>query len=140
VTTTPRTRTVGAVWEEGMRCRVTAGRFELVADEPESAGGTDLGPQPTDLLLAALASCFAMAVAYAARKRDIVLADLAVSATGVYDGPGFADLTLEVSSSHDAAELERLVTAAKRLCYFSNTFRNQPDITVSITEAISPPR
>jgi putative redox protein len=128
-----KTRTVDAVWEEGMRCTVTAGRFELVVDEPESAGGTDLGPQPTDLLLAAFASCFAMAMAYSARKRDIRLADLAVSATGVYNGPGFDDLRLAVTSSHDPAELGRLVAAAERLCYVSNTFRNQPEITVEVT-------
>jgi uncharacterized OsmC-like protein len=133
VTTTQRTRKVDAVWEEGMRCTVTAGRFELVADEPESAGGTDQGPQPTDLLLAALASCFAMAIAWSARKRGVELADLAVSATGVYSGPGFDDLTLEVSSSHDPAELARLVTAAERLCYVSNTIRNRPEIAVEIT-------
>ena len=133
MTTTQRTRTVDAVWEEGMRCTVTAGQFTLVADEPESAGGTDLGPQPTDLLLAALASCFAMALAYSARKRGVVLADLAVSATGVYNGPGFDDLRVEVTSSHNPAELARLVSAAERLCYVSNTFRNHPEISVEIT-------
>jgi len=135
VTTTQRTRTVDAVWEEGMRCTVTAGRFRFVADEPESAGGTDEGPQPTDLLLAALASCFTMAVAFAARKRGVTLEDLAVSATGVYNGPGFDDLRVAVSSSHDAADLARLVTAAERLCYVSNTFRNHPEITVEVTAA-----
>lgn len=135
MTTTQRTRTVDAVWEEGMRCTVTAGRFRFVADEPESAGGTDEGPQPTDLLLAALASCFTMAVAFAARKRGVTLEDLAVSATGVYNGPGFDDLRVAVSSSHDAADLARLVTAAERLCYVSNTFRNHPEITVEVTAA-----
>ena len=33
---------------------ITVGRHRLVADEPVSAGGTDIGPGPYDLLLAGL--------------------------------------------------------------------------------------
>lgn len=39
---------------EGFAQEITAGRHRLIADEPVSTGGTDLGPEPYDLLLAAL--------------------------------------------------------------------------------------
>lgn len=133
MTSTQTSRTVNAVWEEGMRCTVTAGRFTLVVDEPESAGGTDQGPQPTDLLLASVASCFAMAMAYSAKKRGVRLTDLSVDATGVYKGPSFSDIRIEVTSAHDPDELRKLVAAAERVCYVSNTFRNKPELTVDIT-------
>ena len=39
---------------EGFVQEVTAGPHRLIADEPVSAGGTDRGPGPYELLLAAL--------------------------------------------------------------------------------------
>ena len=40
----------------GFAQEITVGRHHLLADEPASAGGTDTGPGPYDLLLAALGS------------------------------------------------------------------------------------
>ncbi len=38
----------------GFAQEIRAGRHRLLADEPIAAGGTDTGPGPYDLLLAAL--------------------------------------------------------------------------------------
>ena len=54
----------------GFAQAITVGRHELVCDEPTDVGGSDTGPTPYDLLLAALGSCTSMTVAmYARRKR-----------------------------------------------------------------------
>lgn len=115
---------ITAYWEGGYRCRMPVRKFEVVADEPPEAGGTDTGPAPTELFMASLASCFAMAVAHAGRKRGIELADLAVRTRGRYRGLGFDAITVEVISSHPREEMEELVERAISYCYVSNTLRN----------------
>jgi uncharacterized OsmC-like protein/alpha-beta hydrolase superfamily lysophospholipase len=48
---------------------ITAGAHRFLADEPVTAGGDDSGPNPYDLLLAALGACTAMTLRlYAERK------------------------------------------------------------------------
>jgi putative redox protein len=55
---------------DGFAQQITAGVHHLRSDEPISVGGTDSGPTPYDLLLAALGSCTSMTMAmYARRKR-----------------------------------------------------------------------
>ena len=41
---------------------IRAGRHELIADEPVSAGGDDAGLAPYDFLMAALGACTSMAL------------------------------------------------------------------------------
>jgi putative redox protein len=54
----------------GFAQEIQAGSHRLTADEPIESGGTDTGPSPYDLLLAALGSCTSMTISlYARRKR-----------------------------------------------------------------------
>jgi len=54
----------------GFAQSITVGGHVLSADEPVETGGTDTGPAPYDLLLAALGSCTSMTVAAYARRKD----------------------------------------------------------------------
>ena len=122
-------RTVSAVWEEAMRCTVDAGGFPITVDEPASAGGTGQGPQPTELFLASIASCFTLALSHSATKRGVELRGLRVDATGTYDGPRFTALRVTVhAEAPRGEELERLITVAERVCYVTNTLRLGPEI------------
>lgn len=129
-------RTVEARWDGGLRAVVRAGDFEMVADEPASAGGTGTGPQPTDLLLASIASCFTLALSFSARKLGMELdPDLRIDVTGRYQGPQFSSFRIVVRASTPHGEdLATLIKAAERVCYVTRTLRGSPEIEVATAE------
>jgi uncharacterized OsmC-like protein len=125
---------ITASWEGGYRCRVPIRGFEVLVDEPTDSGGTDTGPKPTELLLASLGACFAMAVAHAVRKRGRELADVSVRVRGEYEGPRIARISVEARSSQP--ELVRSVLdRAIRFCYVSNTIIGGPEIEYRVERA-----
>jgi uncharacterized OsmC-like protein len=93
-------------------------------------GGSGTAPQPTEVFLASVASCFTLALAYAAKKATIELADLTVTVTGTYDGPRFTRLDIQARIGCDEAEVAALVEVAERVCYVTNTLRAPPEIVV----------
>jgi putative redox protein len=125
-------RIVHTRWDGGMRAVTQVGDFEVVVDEPETAGGTDTGPQPTDLLLVSVSSCFALALAFVARKRGVDLLGLDVTAIGRYEGLKFCEISLSISSDSPRSVVEDLLPEAQRVCYVSNTLQRQPELTVEV--------
>jgi putative redox protein len=62
----------------GFRVDLNARSHHLVADEPRALRGTDAGPTPYELMLAALASCTAMTMRMYADRKGWPLQDAVV--------------------------------------------------------------
>jgi organic hydroperoxide reductase OsmC/OhrA len=90
---------------------------------------------PTEYLLVALSSCFAMALAHVARKRELALGPLTVKAVATYDGPSFSAIDLEVAFDEGApSAIDELVERARRVCYVSNTLTRSPELRVTVAD------
>ena len=63
----------------GMAVQLLNGRHEWKADEPDSAGGTDTGPNPYELLLGSLAACTCVTISWYCQYKKLPLES--VSAT-----------------------------------------------------------
>jgi uncharacterized OsmC-like protein len=107
---------------DGVAMRITAGRHELVADEPEPVGH-DRGPDPYVLLLAALGSCTAMTVTLYAQRKGWPLDGVSVEVTKHAAHPddcasgGYchrAELHLELTGELDDDQRSRLQDIATR--------------------------
>ena len=122
-----------ARWEAGYRADVNVRQFRFVVDEPADSGGDDAGAMPTEYLLVALSSCYALALGHVARKRDVALGPLTVRAVATYDGPSFSAIDLEVAfDDQPPPGIAELVERASKVCYLSNTLARRPRVTVSV--------
>ncbi len=117
-----------AEWAGGLASAVGGRGHALRVDEPPEFGGEDTGPMPTELLVAAIASCFCLAVAWGARKRRIALEDLRihVRAERAPGEPRHGAYDVWVESSTPAAELAPAIELAKRYCWVTNTITTPP--------------
>lgn len=124
-----RQREVRARFRGGFRADVAARHHELVIDEPVSDGGGDEGMMPTEALWASLASCFCLALAFVARKRDIELPGLEVTVRAERAGKELRYGRVEVEASADVEDevLEDLMPKARRVCWVSNTLAGETE-------------
>lgn len=90
------------------------GRFRLITDEPEHLGGTDAGPTPHELLVAALAACTATALSAYVRNREWDVGAIRVDAE--YDSkaePRSFRLRIDVEQPIDDDQRARLEKVAE---------------------------
>ena len=130
---------VTATYHGGYAATVEARGHSVAVDEPVESGGEDNGFMPTELLFAGLASCFALALGHAARKRDLELPGLRVEVTAERPGRELRYDRVVVSASADvpAEDLAALVDKAARFCWVSNTFATPPDIEYRATTEVT---
>lgn len=124
----------------GFAQQVAIGSHRLSADEPVAVGGTNTGPTPYDLLLAALGTCISMTLGmYARRKKwplQFVLVRLSQSRIHAEDcadcetKEGMVDrieVIVELTGALDDSQRRRLLEIAGR-CPVHRTLRSEIEI------------
>jgi putative redox protein len=74
----PRGQVIVRTGQARYRTEILAGGHALLADEPESAGGTDTGPTPWGLLMAALGACTTITLSMYADRKEWPLEEIGV--------------------------------------------------------------
>lgn len=91
------------------------GRHTLLSDAPEGLGGEDTGPEPHDLLAAALAACTALTVTMYARRKGMLLEDVRVKIThGQQDGAYLLQRHIEYVGELGPEDRQRLTDIANK--------------------------
>lgn len=113
---------------------ITAGRHVFGADEPENLGGKDTGPDPYELLLAALGACTAMTIRmYAARKKmplvrvEVRLRHLQRASAGQDIKDKFERMVTLVGDALTSEQRQSLLQIAEQ-CPVSRTLRQSSEI------------
>lgn len=112
---------------------VTAGRHLFGADEPESLGGKDTGPDPYELVLAGLGACTAMTIRMYAERKKIPLVRVEVRLRHVLRATAGRDLkdkferAITLIGDLTAEQRQSLLDIAER-CPVSKTLRASSDI------------
>ncbi len=81
---------------EGLKTTTSVREFEVACDEPVESGGTNLGMNPVELLLASLGSCMTIAAFYLAPAQGINVSAFSVELEGDVDPDGFMGLNPDV--------------------------------------------
>lgn len=90
---------------DGLRMNVDIRKHRLTVDEPKAFGGTDEGPNPIELVLAALTTCQAITYRVWADKLGIALDAVDVQAEGDIDLRGFLGIGDGIRAGYSAVRL-----------------------------------
>ncbi len=132
----------------GLHSRVNTRNFFLDVDEPEALGGTDKGPNPVELVLAALASCQEITYRLYADRLGIPLDGVSVHLEGDIDlsgftaanedvRPGFTAIrgSVDIDSPAPIEDLERLKATVDRYCPVLDVIGSATPVSLEITPA-----
>ncbi len=121
-------------------------QHSIITDEPESLGGTDAGPNPVELILAALGTCQEITYRAYAAAMDIPLDHVSVKLEGQIDlrgffgvddevRPGYRSIrgTVTLESDASEAQLQQLRAAVDAHCPVLDILSQPVPVELGIT-------
>ena len=137
----PETGVLVAERDGGLTQDIYAGDHHLIADEPASVGGANLGGTPYDLLLAALGTCSSMTLRMYAKRKGLEIDEIKVQllhnrihandCETCEDQKGLVDQIerlITIKGNVTEAQRDRMLQIAD-MCPVHKTLMNQKEIT-----------
>jgi len=131
--------------QEGLRSEAAMREHRVTVDEPEMLGGTDAGPNPVELVLAALGTCQEITYRAYATALGIPLDEVSVELDGELDLRGFLAVddtvrpgyqaitgTVTLKSPASEAELQTLREAVNAHCPVLDILRNPVPVELKL--------
>lgn len=134
-TDAPTTATIKENGKSAFAVDIDVSGFTILGDEPEDAGGGNLGPAPYDLLTAALGECTAMTVRWYARQQnwplesvEVALTHEKVSANGSPRKTDHFTKTITIHGDSLTAEQKKKLIEIAAKCPVQRTLEGTPVI------------
>jgi putative redox protein len=120
--------------------RIAIRDHELLADEPAKDGGTDLGPNPQELLAASLAACTAITLEMYAKRKGWDVGRISVDCEyeqAERGAPTEVKVTLRLPAGLSEDQLDRLAAIAAK-CPVHRTLEGDVTIAQSVVTTARP--
>ncbi|KTG31007.1 OsmC family protein [Haloferax profundi] len=137
---------ISAQAESHTKTRISTRDFEFVVDEPATLGGTDVGPNPVEYLLGALAGCMNVTAHQVAREMDLDVRDLEINIAGDLDPAkfmgmsdehraGYEEIRVDISADVDASDetIQTWLSTVEERCPVSDNLTNGTPLALSFT-------
>jgi uncharacterized OsmC-like protein len=124
---------------------VKARGFEIIVDEPQDLGGTNEGPNPVELILAAYAGCLNVMAHVCAKELDFEMRSIKIDLVGALNparlfGQSFEEragykeikVVLKPDCDADEATLAKWRDAVLDRCPVGDNLKNETSIVVEI--------
>lgn len=136
---------VKAKSESPTKTLVKARHFDIIIDEPADLGGSDLGPNPVEYVLAAFAGCLNVMAHLIAKEMNFEIKSLEIDLGGnlnparlfgsSYDdraGYKQIDVVIKVDATADEETLKKWVKAIENRCPVSDNIQNTTPVKISL--------
>lgn len=134
----PDAQTMRVRWQADDRFEIQVRDHSITVDQPVEVGGADVGPTPTELFVAGLASCVAFYARRYLRRHHIDPAGLEVTTTyrmGTKPARVAAvDMEIHLPAQLPPERRAGLLAQAGH-CTVHNTITHTPDIAITLTPA-----
>ncbi len=136
--------TVHATSESETRMKLKSGKFEMIIDEPQPLGGTDLGPSPIQVLLMALAGCLNVTGHEVAKQKGLKLNGMKIRIKGKMnpctfigcsyeERAGFQKVIVNVTPNFEGATQEQIddwLKETEERCPVTDNIENATQIKI----------